>query len=461
MHLPRNEASGIASIRQKTNKSALSGKFCATNLAEPRSLFMTLRSPILSGLLSLTVLAAHAEWTQFRGPNSLGASDETVPTSWSKGENIKWIAELPGEGSSSPIISGDSAFVTSYSGSGSSMLRHLVRIDLKTGAILWDKTVGTDYPEDPAQGYISEHGWASNTPVTDGDHVFCFFGKAGVYAFDFDGNEIWKAQTGPMSSQKRWGSASSPILYEKLLIVPAGDETRALIAFDKTTGDEAWRYDDPSMEQTYGSPILVEVDASRTDLVFAAPENWIGLNPGTGDVVWSANYNLPGNISNTPHVAGDILTVSGGFPRTARVAIKIGGIGDITDEILYDTQKPATYMTMPVEHEGVLYWISDSGIAFAALPGEAEPLWQERIPDLEGAGGRGKPFYASPVVANGTIYAVSRANGTFVIEPSREGLKLVEQNKIEGDDTIYNATPAISDGKLLIRSQNRLYCISE
>lgn len=410
-------------------------------------------------LVFLATVPVRADWPQFRGSNALGASDQTVPSAWQKDENMRWTAKLPGQGSSSPIVSGNAVFVTSYSGSGSSLVRHLVRVDLKSGEILWDKTVGTDYPEDPAEGYINEHGWASNTPVTDGERIYCFFGKAGVHAFDFDGNEVWKAKTGPMSSQKKWGSASSPILFEDLLIVPAGDESRAIIAFDKRTGAEVWKYEDPSMEQTYGSPVLVEVSETRTDVVFAAPENWVGLNPETGEVVWSAKYNLPGNMSNTPHVSQDILTVSGGFPRTARVAIKIGAEGNATSEILYDTQKPATYMTMPVEHDGVLYWISDSGIAFAALPGEAEPLWQERLPGLEGRGGRGKPFYASPVLAGGKIYATSRANGTFVIEPSREGLNVIEQNRIEGDDTIFNATPAVADGALLLRSQNRLYCI--
>lgn len=422
---------------------------------------MLLRASILSLITAFCIQPVYADWTQFRGPNALGTSDEAVPTKWSAEENLKWAVDLPGKGSSSPIVSDDAVFVTSYSGTGDSLLRHLVRIDLESGEKIWEKTVKTDYQEDAPEGYINEHGWASNTPVTDGEHVFCFFGKAGVYAFDFDGNEIWKAKTGPMSSQKKWGSASSPILTENLLIVPAGDETRAILAFDKRTGEEVWRYEDPSMEQTYGSPILVEVDDTRTDLVFAAPENWVGLNPKTGEVVWSAKYNLPGNMSNTPHQSGDILTVSGGFPRTARVAIKVGGEGDRTDEILYDTQKPATYMTMPVEHDGVLYWISDSGIAFAALLGKAEPLWQERVPGLEGRGGRGKPFYASPVIAGGKIFAVSRANGTFVIEPSREGLKVIEQNVIEGDDTIFNATPAVAEGSLLIRSQDRLYRIGK
>jgi outer membrane protein assembly factor BamB len=139
----------------------------------------------------------------------------------------------------------------------------------------------------------------------------------------------------------------------------------------------------------------------------------------------------------------------------------MGGTGDLSDKILYDTQKPATYMTAPVEHDGVLYWISDGGIAFAAKPGEAEELWQERVPDLTGAGGRGKPFYASPIVAGGKIYAVSRANGTFVIDPSTKGLKVLAHNKIEGDETLFNATPAVADGKLLMRSQKALYCVGK
>ncbi|MEM7601667.1 MAG: PQQ-binding-like beta-propeller repeat protein, partial [Verrucomicrobiota bacterium] len=359
------------------------------------------------------------------------------------------------------IVSGDSVFVTTFTGEGSGITRHLLRLNLDTGETLWQKSVGVGYPEDPPRGYISENGWASNTPTTDGTAIYCYFGKAGVHAYDFDGNVLWTAETGSQSSAKRWGSASSPILYGDLLIVPAGDETRAIIAFNKSDGKEIWRYQSPSTEQTYGTPIVVKIDESRTDLVFAATTRWVGLDPVTGSEVWYANYNLPGNMSNTTHLSGDVLTVSGGFPRTARVAIKAGGVGDVTGEILYDTQKPTTYMTMPIEHDGVLYWISDSGIGFAAEPGEADSLWQERVPNLAGAGGRGKPFYASPIVAGDKIYAVSRANGTFVLEPSRAGLSVVAQNKIEDDETIFNATPAAADGKLLIRSQNRLYCIAE
>lgn len=411
--------------------------------------------------LLVTFSVAQGDWTQFRGPNAQGVADDSVPVEWSKTENMLWTLDLPGQGSSCPIVSGDSVFVTAYTGIGSERLRHLICVDLNSGEIRWQKSVGADFPEDNEQGYIMEHGWASSTPVTDGKAVYCYFGKAGVYAFDLEGNELWKARTGGLSSPKAWGSASSPILHGDTLIVPAGEERNAILAFDAKDGSEKWAAEGDSLVQTYGSPILVQVDDERTDLVFAATAEWWGLNPDTGKLRWFAEYNLPGNMSNTTHISGNILTLSGGFPRTARVAIEAGGTGDLSDKILYDTQKPATYMTSPVEHEGVLYWVSDGGIAFAAEPGKAEELWQERVPGLTGAGGRGKPFYASPILAGGKIYAVSRANGTFVIEPSREGLKVLAQNKIEGDDTLFNATPAVSDGKLLIRSQKALYCIGE
>ncbi len=415
-----------------------------------------------SSFLALSVLlatSALADWTQFRGPNLSGVSADTVPTTWSATENLKWKIALPGEGSSSPIVSGDAVFVTSYSGEGADIKRHLTRIDRTSGEIVWDRAVPVWHPEDAARGYITEHGYASNTPVTDGKAVYAFFGKAGIYAFDLDGNQLWKSDAGPDSSGKRWGSASSPVLFENKLIVPAGDESRSIIALDTKDGAVLWKAEGERMEHTYGSPLIVPVDESRTDIVFALTGEFWGINPETGNLRWFAEYNLPGNMSNSPVLNGEYITISGGFPRTARVALKVGGSGDRTGEIIYDTQKPATYMTPPIEKDGVLYWIGDSGIAFAAKPGEAESLFEERVPGI--SGGSGKPFYAAPILAGGKIIAVSRSNGTYVIDPSPEGLEVLAQNRIDGDDTQFNGTPAVSRGNLFLRSQTHLYCIGE
>ena len=401
-----------------------------------------------------------ADWLQFRGPNATGLSDDSVPLAWSDSTNLAWKLALPGPGSSSPIVVGNAVFVTCYTGEGSQLQRHLLRVERTTGKVVWKQVIPIWHPEDPAMGFITEHGWASNTPVSDGACVYCFFGKAGVYAFDLEGNILWKAETGAMSSGKAWGSASSPILAGDKLIVPAGDEARAILAFNTKTGALLWKAEGAATEQTYGTPVLAALPGGRTDIIFAgAAEIW-GINPDSGKLRWFAGCNLPGNLSNTPLVTGDIVTVSGGYPRTGRVALRLGGTGDLSNELLYDTDKPATYMTAPVLVDGVLYWISDDGIAFAAVPGEAEPLWAERLPGLTGSGGRGKPFYASPVVAAGRIFAMSRANGVFVIAPDRAGLKVLGQNRFESDDTLFNATPAIAAGALFLRSQTHLYCVA-
>ncbi len=409
----------------------------------------------------VTAMGMAGNWPQFRGPNAAGVSPEAVPVTWSETENLRWRTALPGRGSSSPVVWEDAVFVTCYRGSGADLERLLLRIDRRSGEVIWQRAIPVWHEEDPARGFILEHGWASNTPATDGERVYGYFGKAGIYAFDLDGELAWKRETGSMSSSRQWGSASSPILHDGKLIVPAGDEARAILALDVGTGEEIWRAPGQGMAHTYGTPIVSNAGEGRTDLVFAATGEVWGLNPETGKLRWFAAYNLPGNMSNTIVETDGVLTVSGGYPRTARVAIRPGGEGDRSSELLYDTQKPASYMTAPVLHEGVLYWVSDSGIAFAARPGEAEALWTERIPGLTGAGGRGKPFYASPVLAGGRIYAQSRANGVVVIEPNLEGLKIVAQNRIASDDTLFNATPAVSQGCLFLRSQTHLYCVGD
>jgi len=409
----------------------------------------------------LVAKGSDSQWPQFRGPEGAGVSAATVPVRWSDEENLAWRTALPGRGSSSPIVWGDAVFVTSYRGEADEVVRQLSRIDLGSGEILWTREVESDFPEDPADGYLLEHGWASSTPTTDGSSVYAFFGKAGVHAFDFEGEPLWSARTGGLSSRLAWGSASSPVLHEGVLVVPAGDELRALLGIDASDGREIWRHEADNLEQTYGSPLLVRVSETRTDLVYPAVGEALGLDPASGTLRWSARYDLPGNMSNTPHRSGDFLTISGGFPRTARVALRVGEEGDASNRVLYDTMKPATYMTQPVEHDGVLYWVADNGIAFATRPGEADDLWTERIPDLVAPEGLGRPFYASPVLAGGKLYATSRNNGFFVIDPDPEGLRIVSRNRFESDSTEFNATPAVAAGKLLLRSQTHLYAVSE
>jgi len=179
---------------------------------------------------------------------AMAKAEGKVPVTWSAGERIAWKANLPGPGSSSPIIVGDRVFITCWSGygdgSGGSMdklKRHLLCLSKADGKILWDKTVPAVQPEDEYTGFITEHGYASNTPTSDGTRVFVFFGKSGALAFDFDGKQLWQTSLGTNSNSRRWGSAASPILYKETVIVAAMDEGGAVVALDKTTGKQVWK----------------------------------------------------------------------------------------------------------------------------------------------------------------------------------------------------------------------------
>ncbi|HYR58463.1 MAG TPA: PQQ-binding-like beta-propeller repeat protein, partial [Chthoniobacteraceae bacterium] len=283
-------------------------------------------------------LAADADWTRFRGPNGAGFDTGTQPpTVWSDTQNLQWKTALPGAGTSSPIVVGDRVFVTCYSGYGdggrggdiAKLQRALVCVNRGDGKILWSSAVPAAQPEDYLDGFLGEHGYASQTPASDGERVYVFFGKSGAAAFDLAGRKLWQTSLGAASNDKRWGSASSPILYKDYVIINASEEGHAIVALDKKTGKEAWRATGDALEYSFGTPTLIESEG-RTDLVFAVPDELWGLNPDTGKLRWFAQTGLPGNIAPSV-VAGDGMAFAfGGFPQLGAVAVRTGGKGDVT-----------------------------------------------------------------------------------------------------------------------------------
>ena len=193
-------------------------------------------------VLILSRAAVAEDWTRFRGPNGTGISRDAVPTTWNDSENLRWKTKLPGFGSSSPIVVGSRVFVTCYSGYGigerdagrpATLKRYLLCINRETGAILWQQRVDAELPEDDFSGYLTEHGYASNTPTSDGQRVYVFFGKSGVLAFDMEGKQLWSAGVGKESSNRRWGSGASLILYQNAVIVNASEESNSIRASTK------------------------------------------------------------------------------------------------------------------------------------------------------------------------------------------------------------------------------------
>lgn len=413
--------------------------------------------------LGITGTASSGNWSQFRGPDGRGVSDETaLPVQWSETQNLKWKLILPGEGSSSPIIHGDQLFITCYSGYGgengskeaSDLKRHLLNVDPETGAIRWRKEIPATTAEDLWIGGIKEHGYASQTPVCDGEHVFVFCGKTGVLAFDMKGKEIWRTNLGRSSSNRRWGSAASPILYKNLLIINASEESRTIYALDKKSGKELWKYESSQTELTYGTPTLAELSDGRRELVIAVPNEVWGFNPDTGERNWWVETGLRGNISPSLLAIKDVVYVLGGYPRVMTVALRAGGKGDVTDSHVLWTSLDSSYIPSAVEHEGYLYWVDNKGVAHCMKTDSGELIYKEKLD----AGG-GNSVYASATYADNKLYIPSRTAGTFVLAAKPE-FELIACNRINSDQSDFNGSVAISNGRLFLRSNKFLYCIT-
>lgn len=417
-------------------------------------------SAVLLVLLAMTSAPIQAgDWPRFRGPNGDGVSTEgPIPAKWDLATNLKWKADLPGKGSSSPIVLGDRIFVTCYSGYGEAaggdaaqLARHLVCVDKPSGKILWTKTVKNSVEEDRYQGFITEHGYASGTPVTDGERVYAFFGKSGVSAYDLEGNELWNAGVGTSSSNRRWGSAASLIVHGDSVIVNASEESRSIRSLDRKTGKENWKTEADLLELAYGTPNVVK-NGDRELLVLAVPQEVWALNPENGKLAWFCETKLSGNVSPSINTANGMIYVTGGYPATGSVAFKAEGKGDITSKITW-TSRDASYVASPVLHEGHLYWIDDKGVAFCANAETGKTVYRERL-----VGGGGRPVYASPVLCDGKLFIPSRWEGVYVIAAKPE-FELLAENRFPDDKSDFNGTPAISGKQMFLRSDKALYCI--
>lgn len=404
-------------------------------------------------------------WARFRGPNGTGiyqAAD--IPTKWSESENLQWSTKLPGAGSSSPILTEKHIFVTSYSGYGaadesgslSQLKRHLSCIDRSQGTILWTESVDAAKPDDPYQGMgVPEHGYATNTPVTDGESIFVFYGKSGVLAYDMQGKQIWKTEVGKESGNRAWGTASSLVLYNDLVIVNAAEESRSIIALDKSNGKERWRAKADGLELAYGTPVIAKINDQRDDLVIAVPGEVWGLNPNTGKLVWYVTTSLTGNLSPSVILNDGIVYVFGGYRSSGSLAIRVGGEGDVTKTHVVWTSRNSSYVATPVYRDAKLFWIDDRGTYYCIDAKNGELIHRSRVSQIES---RDRPVYASAIAAGDHLYFQTRYDG-LIVTTLNSKLDVVNRNRFENDGSMFNATPAADSGELYLRSDDRLYCV--
>ena len=417
-------------------------------------------------ILTATQLSDLGSWSRFRGPNGTGMSDDkNIPTEWSDSENLLWKTKLPGAGSSSPVLTDKYVFLTAYSGYGedkgnvgnmAQLKRSLICIQRADGKIVWTREVEAVQPEDRYQGMgVPEHGYATNSPVTDGQSVFAFFGKSGVLAYDLEGNQLWKVSVGTESGNRGWGTAASLMLYKNLLIVNAAEESHAIVALDKATGKVEWKSEASTLALSYGTPAIVNVNDSRDDLVIAVPGELWGLNPKSGKLAWFAQTTMTDNLSPSIIVDGKVVYAFGGYRSSGSMALEVGGKGDVSKSNVLWTSRNSSYVATPALYDGRLYWIDDKGMYFCVNAKTGELVHRARTPGIA-IGDR--PVYASPIVINGKIYAQTRTSGLYVVEPGND-LKVIAQNKFASDDSLFNATPAVDGGQLFLRSYKYLYCI--
>ena len=411
---------------------------------------MPVMKTIIASLLLLPVfsVALHAEdWPRFRGPRGDGTSSATtLPLKWGPKENIAWKVELPGPGSSSPIVVGNRVFVTCFTGKkAEEIVRHVMCFDRAGGKLLWKNSYPAPTPEMDYTGHLLQHGFTTSTPCSDGQRLYVHFGRDGVRAFDLDGKLIWHEIVGKIVST--FGSGASPILVGDKLIVNATVELGALVALDKHTGKRVWKT--PINGDCWSTPALIDV-GGKQELILNGSAAVYGFDPADGKELWQVE-SVGGHISSTPLFRNGLVYVTNAsMGGKSAMAVRPGGNGDVTKtHIVWKQEKVGASHCSPLMLGERFCWFSTTATTVSAKDGSV--MQQKRLDDLFN-------LYSSPIVAGDTIVLFTRKTGAYVLRA--KDLELLSQNDL-GDTSGVNASPALSNGQLFIRSNRYLYCIGQ
>jgi outer membrane protein assembly factor BamB len=393
--------------------------------------------------LTLGVSLVHGEdnWPRFRGPEGNGVSTSTgLPTDWSPTNNIRWKSAVPGEGFSSPIVWGQSVFVTAALERGSRRVVHCV--DRSTGLIRWSSEIKCSIPEKTS----AMTGHAAATPVTDGKRVVASFGNAGLVCFDMEGKRLWQRSLGDFDTEL--GLASSPILYrDTVILVCDHDGTRFtsfdsfLIALEVGSGETRWKTERRGLERSWSTPILAPLP-DRRELIVSAQDEVRGYDPETGKLLWQS-AGMTGWVAPSPVFGlGMIFAVSG---KNGPVrAISPGSKGNVKPEWEVPTGGP--YVCTPILKGEYLYVHDEKGILTCYEAKSGQRIYRER---LEGK------FTASAVAGDGKLFLPNEEGTTYVIRAGKK-FEILAKNALE-EYTL--ATPAIGGTDLFLRTEKHLFCI--
>lgn len=444
---------------------------------------MRLLGAILLVCVAFATPSGAGNWPQWRGPASNAVSSETgLPVKWGPDSNIAWKATLAGHGASSPVVWDGLVFVTSQAGSSAVARRagpgshpRLARDDAAL-ARQENAIEGARMPETPsgdvyliveafrhedgrrlweyrfkAAGPFPEvhekHNLATPTPVTDGQAVYAWFGNGQVVALSVEGKLLWTKHLGEQGSfENQWGHGSSPMLYRDTLILLCDHRpTSYLLALDKRTGREIWKADRGDGRVSHSTPVLIP-RPDGDELLVNSSERIDVYDPRNGKLLWHV-----GSERQTPIPSAvfheNVIYLSRGYRNSDVLALKPGGRGDVSEShLVWRVPSGASYVPSILYYQGLVYMTNEIGVLTCADAETGKPLWRHRL---------GGIFFASPVAGDGKVYYVGETGETYVLRAGRQP-EVLATNQL-GERLI--ASPAISDGRLFLRSDGSLFAI--
>ncbi|MBN1481611.1 hypothetical protein EH223_04540 [candidate division KSB1 bacterium] len=427
-------------------------------------------------ILFITVALGLAQnnWPQWRGPDANGLLvTGNPPIEFGEDQNVQWKIELPGRGNSTPIIWKDQLFILTAIPTEKSVQVEkkdeegerrgprgistdkvhsfeVLSIDRTSGKILWQTQVHEEHPADNTHELGS---WASNSPVTDGNFLWAYFGSRGLYCLDMQGKVLWERDFGQMQKVMSFGEGSSPLLFdEKIYIVWDHEGDSFIFALDAKTGKDVWTK--PRDESSsWSTPFLVRVN-SQAQLLTSAPNRIRAYNPDNGELIWECG-GLTRNVIPQPLTRNNIAYFTSGFRGSALLAIDLTKAqGDITgtDAIVWQYAEETPYTPSPLLMDNLYYMLRGNNASLSCLNADdGTVLYTQQ--KLEGGGN----IYASLVGAKDRFY-VPCENGTFFVIKHGPQFEILAQNKLEDE---FIASPVIIGQTMYVRGRKFLYCLSE
>ncbi|MFK7735083.1 MAG: PQQ-binding-like beta-propeller repeat protein [Pirellulaceae bacterium] len=411
-------------------------------------------------------------WHQWRGPDGTGVSPTAdPPVEWSETKNVKWKVAIDGKGTSTPIIWKDKVFILTAIDTGvkdSSIpdpkdqpqtnffnikrpnTEHafvVMCLDRESGSELWRRIATVKIPH---EGAHNDNDFAPASPTTDGELLYCWFGSAGLFCYDLEGNKVWERDLGEVRVGSSLGEGCSPVLHGgKLVIVRDHDGQSTIEVLDAKSGKTFWKRDRDE-DNAWATPIVVN-HSGKTQVITAASISVRSYDLESGEVIWQCT-GLTGNVTPCPVLEGDYVICMSGYKGYAAISIPLSETGDISssENIRWKRDRDTPYIPSPLLYNGLLYYNQSNRSVLTCIDSRSgETVFgPERIGQLSN-------IYASPVGAAGRVYITGRAGKTLVIEKANR-LKKLATNTL---DDRFDASPALAGKQLFLRGAKYLYCL--